>query len=345
ASPLLHSLSKMAEYGVTTFQAEDEIAAICAALGASFAGKLGLTTSSGPGIALKTEALGLAISAELPLVVVNAQRGGPSTGLPTKTEQSDLFQAVMGRNGDAPVPVIAACTPADAFESAIEAVRLAVTHMTPVILLLDGYIANASEPWKIPSLDSYAPFPVAFQTDVDSFAPFKRNPDSLARQWALPGTPGLEHRVGGLEKDYDKGTVSYDGSNHEKMTRMRSGKLEAIARSLPPQGVELGAETGKVALLGWGSTYGALHRATRELIDAGHAVSHIHLRNMAPFPTNLKELLAGFDQIIVPEMNAGQLALLLRAHLLRDVHSLSKVTGQPFRIAEITDAVHARLEA
>ncbi|KJS39318.1 MAG: 2-oxoglutarate ferredoxin oxidoreductase subunit alpha [Rhodospirillaceae bacterium BRH_c57] len=345
ASPMLHHLARLRDWGVTTFQAEDEIAAVCAAIGASYAGKLGVTTSSGPGIALKTEALGLAISAELPLVVVNAQRGGPSTGLPTKTEQSDLFQAVMGRNGDAPIPVIAARSPSDSFDAAIEAVKIAVRHMTPVFLLIDGYIGNASEPWHLPDMDTYERAPVAFRRPDDGTGAFDRDPESLGRQWTLPGTPGLEYRIGGLEKDFSTGAVSYDSANHQRMTDLRSGKMDAIARALPPQEVCEGPTSGKLAVVAWGSTYGPVHRAVVEANRMGRAVAHIHLRHIAPFAPNLTDLLAGFDTVLVPEMNTGQLALLLQAHTLRKVERLNKVTGQPFKIAEISAAIESALES
>lgn len=345
ASPMLHHLARLRDWGVTTFQAEDEIAAVCAAIGASYAGKLGVTTSSGPGIALKTEALGLALSAELPLVVVNAQRGGPSTGLPTKTEQSDLYQAVLGRNGDAPLPVLAARSPSDSFDAAIEAVKIAVRHMTPVFLLIDGYIGNASEPWHLPDMDAYARMPTSFRRPDDGTGAFQRDGETLARPWTVPGTPGLEYRIGGLEKDFSTGAVSYDAANHQRMTDLRRDKMEAIARALPPQEVCEGPTSGPLAVVAWGSTYGPVHRAVVEANRAGRTVAHIHLRHIAPFAPNLGDLLAGFDTILVPEMNTGQLATLLQAQYLRRVERLNKVTGQPFKIAEISAAIESALES
>ena len=341
ASAILHHLSRLKEYGITTFQAEDEIAAICAAIGASYAGALGVTSSSGPGIALKGEAMGLAVMTELPLVIVNSQRGGPSTGLPTKTEQSDLYQAVYGRNGDAPIPVIAARSPADAFDCAIEAVRIAVRYMTPVLLLTDGYIANAAEPWKVPDMDGYAPFPVSFapeQAEGSEVLPYSRNAD-LARPWIRPGTPGLEHRIGGIEKQPGTGAIDYSPEAHAEMTRLRSAKVAGIADSIPDQEVCLGDTSGKLVVVGWGSTYGPIHQAVRRARLAGKDVSHIHLRHIAPFPNNLGELLRGYDRIIVPELNLGQLKTVLRDTFLVDARPLNKVSGQPFQIAEITAAI------
>ena len=345
ASSLLHELAQLKEYGVITFQAEDEIAAICAAIGSSYAGSLGVTSSSGPGIALKTEALGLALSAELPLVVVNSQRGGPSTGLPTKTEQSDLYQAVFGRNGDSPMPVLAASSPADCFAVAIEAVRLATKYMTPVILLTDGYIANASEPWAIPDLDEVEPFPVQQRTERDGFHPYLRDEATLARNWAVPGTPGLEHRIGGLEKDYASGNISYDPENHHRMTLVRAEKVEGIADDIPAQTVDQGPDRGRLAIIGWGSTYGPISRAVGNLLDEGRDVSHIHLRHIWPLPKNLGPLLKGFDQVLVPEMNNGQLVTLLRSQYLIDAQGLDKIAGLPFKISEIEAAAKQRLES
>ncbi len=345
ASQVLHSLANLKNYGVITLQAEDEIAAICAAIGASYAGAIGVTSSSGPGIALKTEALGLAITTELPLVVVNSQRAGPSTGLPTKTEQSDLNQALFGRNADSPVVVLAARSPSDCFEVAIEALRLATKYMTPVILLSDGYIANAAEPWLIPDVDSLPRFPVRLHSDPETFKPFARDPVTLARPWAVPGTPGLEHRIGGLEKADGSGEVSYDPANHQHMTELRAAKIERIAGDIPEQGVELGKAGGHLALVGWGSTYGPINRAVGNLRNQGLDVSHIHLRHLSPLPRNLGDLLAGFGRILVPEMNRGQLNSLLRSTYLVPAESLSKVTGKPFRIAEIEAAARAQLGA
>src|SRR5436305_608719 len=305
ASPLLHHLARLKEFGITTFQAEDEIAAICAAIGASYAGHLGITSSSGPGIALKTEAIGLAIMAELPLIVVNSQRGGPSTGLPTKTEQSDLYQAVYGRNADTPMPVIAARSPADAFECAIEACRIATQYMTPVMLLTDGYIANAAEPWKVPDMAGYAPFAVHFHDEPpaegEGVNPYTRD-DKLARVWIKPGTPGLTHRIGGIEKNARTGHIDYAPDNHQKMTDLRAAKVEGIAASCPEQEVCLGEAGGKLAVVGWGSTYGPIHQAVRRARARGLDVGHIHLRHIWPLPRNLGELLRSYERVIVPEM-------------------------------------------
>ena len=344
ASALLHTLAKLKSNGVLTFQAEDEIAAVCAAIGASYAGSLGVTSSSGPGIALKTEALGLAIATELPLVVVNAQRGGPSTGLPTKTEQSDLFQAVYGRNADSPMVVLAVRSPSDAFACAIEAVRLATRYMTPVMLLTDGYLANAAEPWKIPSMQDYEPFPVTFHTDPEGFQPFMRDEKTLARAWAVPGTPGLMHRIGGIERDYNSGNISYDPDNHHKMTKVRAAKIDGIAEDIPEQAVDQGPTSGKLAVVGWGSTYGPISRAVEDLNAAGREVAHIHLRHIWPLPRNLGQLLDGYERVLVPEMNDGQLVTLLRAEYLVPAEGLSKVTGRPFKISELRDALEHALD-
>ena len=342
ASAILHHLSRLKEYDVTTFQAEDEIAAICAAIGASYGGSLGVTSSSGPGIALKGEAMGLAIMTELPLVIVNSQRGGPSTGLPTKTEQSDLYQAVYGRNGDAPMPVIAARSPGDAFECAIEACRIAVQYMTPVMLLTDGYIANAAEPWAVPDLTAYEAFPVEFLTEVPEggFKPYSRD-EKLKRPWVKPGTPGLLHRIGGIEKEVDTGHLNYNPENHQAMTDIRKAKVDGIR--IPDQIVELGAEGGKLAVVGWGSTFGPIHQAVRRKRAEGHDVSHIHIRHVWPLPANLGELLKSYDKVIVPEMNTGQLKTVLRDQYLVDARPLNKVSGQPFRIAEIEAAIEEAL--
>ena len=344
ASPLLHALAKLKRLGVATFQAEDEIAAICAAIGGSYAGALGVTSSSGPGLALKGEALGLAVAAELPLIVVNTQRAGPSTGMPTKTEQSDLLQALHGRHGESPVAVIAACEPADCFDTAIEAVRIATRFMIPVIVLSDGYIANAAQPWRVPSVDGLEPFPVRFRKDPEGFQPYERDPETLARPWAIPGTPGLEHRVGGLEKDSLTGAISYDPANHEKMTGTRAAKIDRIAQDIPLQTVELGRERGRLAVVGWGSTYGPISRAVSSLLERGHDVSHIHLRHLWPLPRNLGDLLHQYDDVVVPEMNSGQLVNVLRAQYLVPAEGLNKVAGQPFTIEEIEAALIARLE-
>ncbi|GGD44102.1 2-oxoacid:acceptor oxidoreductase subunit alpha [Croceicoccus pelagius] len=346
ASAILHHLARLKEFDVQTFQAEDEIAAICSAIGASYAGQLGVTSSSGPGIALKGEAMGLAIMTELPLVIVNSQRGGPSTGLPTKTEQSDLYQAIYGRNGDAPMPVIAARSPADAFECAIEACRIAVEYMTPVMLLTDGYIANAAEPWKVPNPADYKPFPAKFLTeknaknadDEDELLPFARD-EKGARPWIKPGTPGLMHRIGGIEKAQGTGHIDYSPANHQAMTDARKAKVDGIANSIPDQDVCLGNESGKLVLVGWGSTYGPIHQAVRRSRKRGLDVSHVHVRNVWPLPKNLGELLKGFDKVLVPEMNTGQFKTVLRDQYLVDAQPLTKTSGQPFAIAELEDAI------
>ncbi len=344
ASPILHTLSELTEYNVITFQAEDEIAAACSAIGASYAGSLGVTSSSGPGMTLKGEALGLAIVTELPLVVVNSQRAGPATGMPTKTEQSDLFQALYGRNGDSPLAVISARSPSDCFEVAIEAVRLAISHMTPVIVLTDGYIGNAAEPWLIPNFDDLPRIPVKFRTDPEGFHPFIRDEETLARPWAIPGTPGLQHRIGGLEKGYDTGDISYDPDNHHRMTQTRADKIARIADDISLQSVDEGGETGRLAVVGWGSTYGAINRAVSNLRDEGFEVSHIHVRYLSPLPKNLGKLLAGFDKVMVPELNNGQFASLLKSEFLIDIEPIDKISGQPFRISELENAIRACLE-
>jgi 2-oxoglutarate ferredoxin oxidoreductase subunit alpha len=342
ASAILHHLSRLKEFGITTFQAEDEIAAIASAIGASYAGQLGVTSSSGPGIALKGEAIGLAIMTELPLVVINSQRGGPSTGLPTKTEQSDLYQAVYGRNGDAPMPVISARSAADCFDVAIEAVRIATQYMTPVMLLTDGYIANAAEPWKVPDVSSYAPFPVQFLETVPEggFLPYSRD-NKLARPWVKPGTPGLLHRIGGIEKQQGTGNIDYAPANHQAMTDTRQAKVLGI--DVPDQEVELGNSSGKLAVVGWGSTFGPIHQAVRRARKKGLDVSHIHIRHIWPMPKNLGDLLKGYEKILVPEMNTGQLKTVLRDQFLVDARPLNKVSGQPFRIAEIEAAIEGML--
>ena len=344
ASNLLHNLARLKHFGVTTFQAEDEIAAVSAAVGASFGGSIGVTGTSGPGVALKAEAIGLAIAAELPLVIVNVQRGGPSTGLPTKTEQSDLFQAVWGRNGDAPLVVLAAATPGDCYYMAIEAIRIAVRYMTPVILLTDGSLANSAEPWPLPDLDALEPFPVEFHKDPEGFHPFLRDENSLARVWAIPGTPGLEHRIGGLEKHRDTGHISYDPRNHHLMTKLRYNKVQGIARDIAAAKVDQGEDHGDLLVVGWGSTYGSISQAVRELRQKGHDVSHLHIRNIWPLPEGLAALLGSFNSVLVPELNNGQLVKLLRAEYLVDAESLTRVTGRPFRIAGLVQAVEERLQ-
>ncbi len=346
ASPILHHLSKLKEYDVTSFQAEDEIAAICSAIGASYAGQLGVTSSSGPGIALKGEAIGLAIISELPLVIVNCQRGGPSTGLPTKTEQSDLYQAVYGRNGDAPLVVIAARSPSDCFEVAIEAVRLAVQFMTPVMLLTDGYIANAAEPWRVPDMEAYESFPTSFFEAAPAegkINPYQRDPETLKRIWIKPGTSGLTHRIGGIEKGFDTGEISYDAANHQKMTDTRKAKIDGIANHIPQQEVSLGETSGKLAVVGWGSTFGPIQQAVRRARARGADVSHIHIRYLWPLPGNLESLLRSYERVLVPEMNTGQLKTILRDQYLIDAKPLNKVSGQPFMIAEIEAAIDQAL--
>jgi 2-oxoglutarate ferredoxin oxidoreductase subunit alpha len=344
ASNLLHSLARMRDYGVVTFQAEDEIAAACAAIGASYGGALGVTSSSGPGIALKGEAIGLAVGIEIPLIVVNSQRAGPSTGMPTKTEQSDLYQALYGRNGDAPVAVLAPATPTDCFEVGREAVRIATQFMTPVFILTDGYLSSAAEPWRIPDVDNLPDFPVVFRTDPTDYHPFVRNPETLARPWVRPGTPGLEHRIGGLERSADTSDISYDPENHDRMTRMRAERIERIAQHIPEQTVDAGDQSGPLAVVGWGSTYGAISKAVERVRSEGKAVSHIHLRWLSPFPRNLADLLAGFERVLVPEVNAGQLVHVLQFKLGVPAEGLNRVTGRPFRIREIEAAISTALE-
>ena len=339
ASPLLHRLTRLAEMGVGTFQAEDEIASICAAIGASYGGMIGVTSSSGPGIALKTEAMGLAVSAELPLVIINWQRGGPSTGLPTKTEQSDLYQAVYGRNGDTPIPVLSASTSGECFEMAIEATRIALRHMTPVILLADGYLSNAAEPWRIPDMSTFDPIatnPLPDSDDSPQRRSFTRDAKSLGRPWVTPGMPGLMHRIGGLEKDIESGHISYDPANHQRMTDLRAAKIDAVAEYMDEQMIEQGPDSGDLVVVGWGSTYGPIYQATRET-----GVSFIHLRHLNPLPRNLGELLARFDKVLVPEMNNGQLTTLLRGELCVQPVPFNKVTGQPFLIRELVEKIEA----
>jgi 2-oxoglutarate ferredoxin oxidoreductase subunit alpha len=340
ASDILHELSTYKDFGVVTFQAEDEIAAVTAAIGAAYAGSLAITTTSGPGMALKGEAIGLATMVELPLVVVNVQRGGPSTGLPTKTEQADLFQALYGRNSEAPLPVLAASSPGDCFWVALEACRIALKYMLPVIVLTDGYLANGAEPWRIPELAELGEIPVSFRTDPEGFEPYLRNPKTLARPWALPGTPGLEHRVGGLEKQDGTGNVSYDALNHEKMVELRAAKVEAVVADVPDV-VPAGDPEGDLLVIGWGSTYGAITAALGPVREQGHKVGHVHLRHLNPFPANLAEVLKRYRQVLVPELNMGQLAFLLRGTYLVDTVSYTKVQGKPFKHSELK----ARMEA
>ncbi|MCB9590232.1 MAG: 2-oxoacid:acceptor oxidoreductase subunit alpha [Polyangiaceae bacterium] len=335
ASDVLHELSRYKHFGVTTIQAEDEIAACCAAIGASYAGSLGVTSTSGPGMALKMEAIGLAISVELPLLILDIQRAGPSTGMPTKTEQSDLLQAVYGRNGEAPVAVLAAATPGDCFYTVIEGARLATKYMTPVIVLTDGYLGNGAEPWKVPKVADLTPFPVTFRKDPEGFHPFKRDEQTLARNWAIPGTPGLLHRIGGIEKSFDSGNISYDPANHAKMSKVRADKIAGIANDIPEAKVDVGTDSGKLLVLGWGSTYGAIREAVQNCRNAGLDVSHLHLRYINPFPKNLGTLLNQFDHILVPEMNMGQLVKVLRSEFLIPAESYAKIQGQPFKIGEL----------
>ena len=347
ATTILHTLAKLGEdAGVRTFQAEDEIAAVCAAIGASYAGSLGITGTSGPGMALKSEGLGLAVASELPLVVVNVQRAGPSTGLPTKVEQSDLLQAIAGRHGDAPMPVLAVQSPSDGFAVAIEAANIAVKFMTPVIVLSDGFIANASEPWRLPSLDDLPDGHVGRGNgngNGDGLMPFARDAATLSRPWVVPGVKGGIHRLGGLERKNVSGEVSYDADNHQEMTDLRMRKIAGIADHIPEQQVSLGAESGDVAVLGWGSTYGAITDAVGRLLDEGRAVSHIHLRYLHPFPRNLSALLSGYKKIVVPELNTGQLAKMIQAEMLLPVESVTKVAGKPFRVREIEAAIRSAL--
>ena len=342
ASDILHELSRHKSFGVKTFQAEDEIAAVCAAIGASFAGQVGLTGTSGPGVALKQEAIGLAVMTELPLVIVNVQRGGPSTGLPTKTEQADLFQAVWGRNGECPAIVIAPATPADCFHMAIEAVRLAFKYMSPVFYLSDGYLANGAEPWAIPPIESLPKIEITFATDPTNFMPYSRDEVTLARPFALPGTPGLEHRIGGIEKQHITGNVNYDPENHHLMVKLRQEKIDRAVQDVPLVEV-MGEKTGKVLVLGWGSTYGSISSAVEKIQREGKSVSAAHLRHLNPFPRNLGEVLAGFETVIIPEMNLGQLCTMIRARYLVDAVPFSKVKGRPFQIREIVRKVEEYL--
>ena len=339
ASDILHILSNHKNFNVKTFQAEDEIAAIMSVIGASFSGLLGVTATSGPGIALKSEAMGLAISTELPLVIVNVQRGGPSTGMPTKTEQADLLQALFGRNGEAPIPVIAASTPADCFYVAFEACRIALEHMTPIILLSDAYIANGSEPWLIPSMDNLSEIKNHIVKNGNGFLPFKRNKKQLARNWALPGSPTLEHRVGGLEKDEQTGNVSYDPLNHQKMTDLRHQRVDIIAESIPKV-KPYGSKSGDILVLGWGSTFGSIRSAVNEAREDGRSVAHVHLNHINPFPKNLGEVLLKFRNVLIPEMNCGQLLMLIRSRFLVNARGLNKVQGKPFTVNEIYSAIN-----
>jgi 2-oxoglutarate ferredoxin oxidoreductase subunit alpha len=350
ASDILHELSRHKNFGVRTFQAEDEIAGIGAALGAAFGGALAVTTTSGPGMALKSETIGLAVSLELPLLVVDIQRGGPSTGLPTKTEQADLLQAMYGRNGEAPVPVVAPATPADCFAAALDATRIALTYRTPVFLLSDGYLANGSEPWRIPGIDELPDLRVRFasgpnhtlEDGTEVFWPYKRDPETLARPWAVPGTPGLEHRVGGIEKQDGTGNISYDPANHELMVRTRQAKVDGI--EVPDIEVDDPAGDATLLVLGWGSTYGPITAAVRRTRAEGHAVAQAHLRHLNPFPGNLGAVLGRYDKVLVPEMNLGQLATLLRARYLVDARSFTQVRGLPFKAEQLADALKEAID-
>jgi 2-oxoglutarate ferredoxin oxidoreductase subunit alpha len=347
ASDILHELSKHKRFGVRTFQAEDEIAGIGAAIGAAFGGSLAVTSSSGPGIALKGESIGLAVSLEIPLVVCDIQRGGPSTGLPTKTEQSDLLQAMFGRNGEAPVPIVAAQSPADCFAAALEAVRIALCYRTPVFLLSDGYLANGSEPWRVPNVADLPDISVRFATEPNgadgTFLPYLRDPDTLARPWAIPGTPGLEHRVGGIEKADRTGNISYDPDNHDFMVRTRQAKVDGIARTIPPLTVDDPDGDARVLVIGWGSTYGTIGAAVRRVRRAGYAIAQAHLRHLNPFPSNLGTVLAGYDKVVLPEMNLGQLATLIRSKYLVDIISVTQVRGMPFRAADLAEMLQGVL--
>ena len=347
ASDILHELSKHKRFGVRTFQAEDEIAGIGAAIGAAFGGSLAITSSSGPGIALKGESIGLAVSLEIPLVVCDIQRGGPSTGLPTKTEQSDLLQAMFGRNGEAPVPIVAAQSPADCFAAALEAVRIALCYRTPVFLLSDGYLANGSEPWRVPNVADLPDLSVRFATEPNgadgTFLPYLRDPDTLARPWAIPGTPGLEHRLGGIEKADRTGNISYDPDNHDFMVRTRQAKVDGIARTIPPLTVDDPDGDARVLVIGWGSTYGTIGAAVRRVRRAGFAIAQAHLRHLNPFPSNLGTVLAGYDKVVLPEMNLGQLATLIRSKYLVDIISVTQVRGMPFRAADLAEMLQGVL--
>jgi len=351
ASDILHELSKHKRFGIRTFQAEDEIAGIGATIGAAFGGALGVTTSSGPGIALKGEAIGLAVSLELPLIICDIQRGGPSTGLPTKTEQSDLLQAMYGRNGEAPVPIVAPQSPGDCFDAAIEAARIALTYRTPVFLLSDGYLANGSEPWRVPSVADLPDLTVEYATEPNGtgdsageFLPYLRDPETLARPWAVPGTPGLEHRLGGIEKADKTGNISYDPDNHDFMVRTRQAKVDGIARSLPPLHVDDPSADARVLVLGWGSTYGPIGAACRQVRAAGASIAQVHLRHVNPFPNDLGGILARYDKVVIPEMNLGQLAQLIRAKYLIDAISVTQVRGLPFKADELADMLQGVIE-
>jgi 2-oxoglutarate ferredoxin oxidoreductase subunit alpha len=348
ASDVLHELSKYKEFGVVTFQAEDEIAGVGAALGAAFGGALGVTTTSGPGVDLKAETVGLAAALELPLVICDIQRAGPSTGMPTKTEQSDLLLVMFGRHGESPVPVVAAQSPTDCFDTALEAVRIATTYRTPVYLLSDAYLANGSEPWRIPDIADLPDLTVKFaEPDPDGapFAPYSRDPETLARPWAIPGTAGLEHRVGGIEKENGSGDISYDPANHDTMVRLRQAKVDGIAASIPPLAVDDPSGGAELLVLGWGSTYGPIAAAVRRVRDAGHRVAQAHLRHLNPLPANTGEVLHRYPRVLLPELNMGQLALLLRGKYLVDVASFTQLRGLPFQTDDLVEAIEGMLSA
>ena len=344
ASDILHELSAYKNFGVITFQAEDEIAAITSAIGAAYAGALGITTTSGPGMSLKTEALGLAVAVELPLVVCDIQRGGPSTGLPTKTEQADLLQALFGRNSEAPIPVLAPATPGDCFWIALEASRIAIKYMVPVIILSDGYLANGAEPWRIPSLADLPEIPVHFETNPVDFQPYRRNPTTLARPWAIPGTPGLEHRIGGIEKQDVTGNINYEPLNHERMVRLRAEKVAAIVQDVPDV-IPAGDPSGDLLIVAWGSTHGPVTAALKAQREKGRRIGHVHLRHLNPLPKNLGEVLGRYDRILVPEMNMGQLVMVLRAKFLVDAQGYNKIQGKPFKQSEIERKIEEILAA
>jgi 2-oxoglutarate/2-oxoacid ferredoxin oxidoreductase subunit alpha len=343
ASDILHELSMYKDFGVTTFQAEDEIAAVSSAIGASYTGALAITTTSGPGMALKTEAIGLAVAVELPLVICDIQRGGPSTGLPTKTEQADLLQALYGRNSEAPVPVLAPSSPGDCFWIALEASRIAIKYMVPVIILSDGYLANGAEPWKVPTVAELPQIPVHFETNPEGFLPYKRNPSTLARPWAIPGTPGLEHRVGGIEKQDVTGNINYEPLNHEHMVRTRAEKVEGIAQDIP-EIVPEGDQSGDLLIVAWGSTAGPITAAMKPMREKGHRIGHVHLRYLNPLPRNLGDILKRYKKILVPEMNMGQLVMILRAKFLVDAESYGKIQGKPFKQSEIEAKIEELLD-
>ena len=342
ASDILHELSKYKNFGVLTFQAEDEIAAITSSIGAAYSGALAITTTSGPGMALKTEALGLAVMTELPLIVCDIQRGGPSTGLPTKTEQADLLQAMFSRNSEAPIPVLAPSTPGDCFWTALEASRIALKYMVPVIILSDGYLANGAEPWRIPTAEEIPPIPVKFETNPEGFFPYKRDPQTLARPWAIPGTPGLEHRIGGIEKQEVTGNVNYEPLNHEKMVRIRAAKVEAIRQDIPDV-TPTGDPEGDLLLVSWGSTFGSVTQAVKEQREKGRKIGHLHLRHLNPLPGNVGEVLKRYKKVLVPELNMGQLLLLLRAKYLVDAVGLNKIQGRPFKQSELEQKIEEML--